>query len=93
MNDAIFAMLVFSIPLTLIFTRFYLRLQELKLKNDTGTGDSNEIRKEMGNLVADNEELKERMKNLEYILTDKKRHINLEYEKEQILINQQNKMN
>lgn len=86
MNDAIFAMLVFSIPLTFIFTRFYLRLQELKLKNGGVTGDGGEMRKEIGNLMAENEELKERVKNLEYILTDEKRHINLEYEKEKILL-------
>ena len=67
-------------------------MQELKIDKGIGTGNSSEMRKEIGNLMADNEELKERVKNLEYILTDEKRRINLEYEKEQILIDKQNKM-
>lgn len=92
MEDIIAIMMIFSIPLAFIFTRFYLRLQELKINNGIGTGNSSEMRKEIGNLMADNEELKERVKNLEYILTDEKRRINLEYEKEQILIDKQKKM-
>lgn len=92
MEDIIAIMMIFSIPLAFIFTRFYLRLQELKINNGIGTGNSSEMRKEIGNLMADNEELKERVKNLEYILTDEKRRINLEYEKEQILIDKQKKI-
>lgn len=91
MEDAIAIIMIFSIPMTIIFTRFYLRLQELKLKNGINPSGGNDIRKEIGNLMAENEDLKERVKNLEYILTDEKRRISLEYEKEQILIDKQEK--
>jgi len=89
MEDAIIAMIIFSVPLVLIFTRFYLKLQEMKMQN--GGGDSSNMRKDLGNLMAENEELKERVKNLEYIITDEKKRIDLDYEKEQILIDKKNK--
>lgn len=89
---AIVAITFLLIPLTYIITRFYLQLQEMKLKHSSTGEGSSEMRKEMGNLMAENEEIKDRLKSLEYLLTDEKRRINLEYEKEQILIDQQNKM-
>ena len=39
----------------------------------------------------ENEEMKERIKNLEYILSDEARKISLDYEKEQIKLDKQNK--
>jgi hypothetical protein len=89
MEEIIIPIMVFSVPLAIIFTRFYLKLQQVKMQN--GDGDTNEIRKDLGNLMAENEELKDRVKNLEYIITDDKKRIDLDYEKEQILIDQKNK--
>ena len=91
MEEVIILTLIFSIPLVLILTRFYLKLQELKMKN--GGGDTNEMRKDLGNLMAKNEELKERVKNLEFIVTDERKQIDFDYEKEQILIDKKNKFN
>jgi hypothetical protein len=93
MYDAIILMLLltFSIPLVLILTRFYLKLQEVKAQNTDG--ETNVSRKEFGDLMAENEELKDRVKNLEYIITDEKKRIDLDYEKEQIIIDQKNKFN
>ena len=84
MEEVLAVFMVFSIPVLIILTRFYLKLQELKL--NSGVGDGSGMRKELGSLMADNEELRERVKNLEYIINDEKRRIELDYEKEQILI-------
>jgi cell division protein FtsB len=89
MEKVIILMLIFSTPLVFILTQFYLKLQEIKMQS--GGGDTNETRKDLGNLMAENEELKDRVKNLEYIITDEKKRIDLDYEKEQILIDKKNK--
>jgi hypothetical protein len=91
MEGVIVAVTFLSIPLAYVITRFYLQLQEMKLKHGAGGGNS-EMRKEMGNLMAENEEIKERLRNLETLLGNEKQRIDLDYQKEQILIDKQNKM-
>ena len=91
MEGVIAIIMFFSIPIIILLTRFYLKLQEIKLKSGEGAG--NGIRKELGNLMAENEDLKERVKNLEYIINDEKKRIDLDYEKEQIRLDKENKFN
>lgn len=89
MEDVIAIIMVFSIPIIFMLTRFYLKLQEMKLKEG---GDASEWRKDIGNLMAENESLKERVRNLEYLMGEEKRRIDLDYEKEQIRIDRENKI-
>lgn len=59
-------------------------MQELKFKN--GGVNSGEIKKELENLKAQNDDLRERVKNLEYIMVDDTRRIKVDYQKEQRLV-------
>ena len=90
---AIFSIfMIFSIPLAAIIGGYYLKLQSMKMKN----GDPSKVgdlQKQLGYIMAENEEMKERIKNLEYITTDDSKRISLEYEKEQIRLDQKNKFN
>ncbi|CAA6830299.1 MAG: Unknown protein [uncultured Aureispira sp.] len=82
---------VFSIPLVAIVGSFYLKLQKLKISQN-GDGDTvKDLRQQVGHLMAENDEVKDRLKNLEHILSDESRRINIDYEKEQIKVDQQNK--
>jgi wobble nucleotide-excising tRNase len=83
--------MVFSIPLAAILGGYYIKLQKMKMRNDYN-GNSSELNKQVGSLIAENEEIKERLKNLEYIITDEGRRIDLEYEKEQIRLDKENKL-
>jgi hypothetical protein len=84
---------VFSIPLAAILGSFYLKSQKMKLAQN-GDGDTvKDLRQQVGHLMAENDEVKDRIKNLEYILSDESRRINIDYEKEQIKVDQQNKFN
>lgn len=85
--------MVFSIPLSAILGSFYLKAQKLKISQDGGGDTVKDLRQQVGHLMAENDEVKERLKNLEYILSDESRRINLDYEKEQIKVDQQNKFN
>lgn len=84
---------VFSIPLAAIIGSYYLKIEKLKLDKGDNSETVSDLQKEVGNLMAENDEIKERLKNLEYILSDETRRINLDYEKEQVKIDQQNKLN
>ncbi|MCH2021504.1 MAG: hypothetical protein MK207_03390 [Saprospiraceae bacterium] len=82
--------MVFSVPLAAILGGYYIKLQKMKM-NSNYNENSSELKKQIGHLLAENEEIKKRLKNLEYILTDEDRRINLEYEKEQIRLDKENK--
>ena len=84
---------VFSIPLAAIIGSFYLKAQKMKASQNGDDGAVKDLRQQVGNLMAENDEIKDRLKNLEYIMSDESRRINLDYEKEQIKIDQQNKFN
>ncbi|BDS15203.1 hypothetical protein [Aureispira anguillae] len=84
---------VFSVPLSAIIGSYYLKLQRLKMSHREDDGTISDLRKEVGHLMAENDEIKERLKNLEYILSDETRRINLEYEQEQIKLDRNNKFN
>lgn len=82
--------MVFSIPLSIIIGGFYIKAKKMNMQAGGGEAVS-DLRKQVGSLMAENEEIKDRLKNLEYIISDEKRRIDLSYEKEQILIDKQNK--
>lgn len=64
---------------------YYFDLQKQKLKQEKGNGgNSKDVKLQLGRLMAENEEMKERIKNLEYLASDNKSYIDLDYEKEQI---------
>ena len=84
--------MVFSIPLSLILGGFYLKSQKMKMLHGDAQ-NSSDLRQQVGNLMAENEEINERLKKLEYLLGDEARRINLDYEKEQILVDTKNKFN
>jgi len=84
---------VFSIPLAAIIGSFYLKLQKLKLSQNGDDDAVKDLRQQVGRLMAENDAAKDRLKNLEHILGDESRRINLDYEKEQIKVDQQNKFN
>lgn len=63
-------MMIFSIPIIIILTRFYLKLQKMKIEAEQG-GTGTDLKLKVGELVEENEEMKERLKNLEYLLLDK----------------------
>lgn len=64
---------------------YYFDLQKQKLKLEKrGGANTKDVRRQLGQLMAENEEIKERLRNLEYLISDKKDFIDLsDYEKEQ----------
>lgn len=81
---------------TMVVAGYYFDLQKAKLRHGKrdGGADSGEIKRQIGKLMAENEELKDRLRNVEAILADgkDKNLIDLKnYEKEQVLIDKQNK--
>lgn len=84
---------VFSIPLSAIIGSYYIKIQKLKINQEGDPEVVRDLRKQVGNLMAENDDIKDRLKNLEYIISDDARRINLDYEKEQVKIDQQNKFN
>jgi len=85
--------MVFSIPLAAILGSYYLKLQKLNISQNGDDGTIKDLRQQVGHLMAENDEVKDRLKNLEHILSADARRINLDYEKEQIKMDQQNKFN
>ncbi|MBL4649942.1 MAG: hypothetical protein JKY03_09430 [Aureispira sp.] len=79
----------------IVLTRFYLKLQELKYKHRTDSNqNTSELKQQLGHVMSENEEMKEDLMNIKYLLSQDKRFIDLEaYEKEQVEIDQQNKFN
>ena len=84
-----------TVIMVIILTRFYLKLQELKYKNRADSNaNTSEIKQQLGHVMAENEEMKEELNNIKYLLSQDKRLIDLkDYEKEQIKVDQQNKFN
>ena len=83
--------MVFSVPLAAILGGYYIKLQKMKM-NSNYTGNNNELKKQIDILMIENESLKKRVHNLEYILSDEDRRIKLEYEKEQIQLDKRKKL-
>ena len=86
---------MFWVAITIIVLgKYYTNLQKEKLKLENGDGtNSKQLRIEIGNLMAENEEIKERLRNIEYLLSEgnDQMNIDLEYEKEQIRLDKENK--
>ena len=76
----------------IVIGSFYFDLQKSKLKQDKKIGTtSKDIKLQISELISENEDLKERLRNIEYILSDEEKQINLDYEKEQIRLDNKNK--
>lgn len=70
---------------------YYFDLQKQKLKQEKRGGvNSKEVKLQLGRLMAENEEMKERIRNLEYLMTDRKDYIDIDYEKEQMRLDNNN---
>ncbi|WMX15720.1 MULTISPECIES: hypothetical protein [unclassified Aureispira] len=70
---------------------YYFDLQKQKLKQEKrGGANSKEVKLQLGRLMAENEEMKERIRNLEYLMTDRKDYIDIDYEKEQMRLDNNN---
>lgn len=86
---------VFSIPLLAIFTSYRLKMQRLKQEGmgiGMEEGEVRELRQQVGQVMAENELLKEAVNDLQRSLGQNTTRIELsEYEKEQIKIDLENK--
>lgn len=94
MVGAIAIIMTFSIPLAAILGSYYVKIQKMKLESEGGGKNRDalrDLRTEVGQLMSENEELKDRVKNLETIMTDDVRKISLDYEKEQIRLDNKDK--
>ncbi len=69
-----------------------LEKTKLKQNNQNGT-NSSETNRQIGQLMAENENMKERLRNIEELLAQSKDKIDLQYEREQIRLDQKNKFN
>lgn len=65
MEGIIAIIMVFSIPLAAILTSFYYKLQKLKLENNREEGSIDDLKKQIGYLMAENEDLRDRLTALE----------------------------
>lgn len=69
----------------IVIASYYFKLQKEKLKQEKGGGaNSKDVKIQLGRLMAENEDMKDRLRNLEYLASDNKSYIDLDYEKEQI---------
>ena len=88
MQDIIAIIMIFSIPLVAIIGGLMVKSQRNKLEFSDNSVDDKALKKQIGNLMAENEAIKDRLENLEYLLLKEqnpKTRIELtEYEKEQI---------
>ncbi len=88
MEEIIAIIMVFSIPLSAILGSFYLKLQRLKIEQGKDDQDVKTLRQQVGYLMAENEEMQDRLKNVEYLLSQekdsKRQPINMEYQEEKI---------
>ena len=64
-TEALAVFMIFSIPLAAILSTFYLRLQKLKLENRQDSAGIEALQKQIGYLSAEQEELRERLRDLE----------------------------
>lgn len=60
--------MIFSIPLIAIFTSFKLKAKKLEMESSGGL-DQSELKRQIGNLMNENELLRERLKGLEQIVS------------------------
>ena len=68
----------------IVVAGYYFDLQKSKLKLEKrGGANTKDVKRQIGQLMAENEEMKERLRNLEYALLDQKERIDLDYEAEQ----------
>lgn len=78
---------MFWIAITLmVISSSYFALQREKLKQEKyglSGGNSNSAEQKIRRLQEENHQLEERIRNLEYIISDRKDYIDIEYEKEQ----------
>jgi cell division protein FtsB len=69
MEGIIAVVMIFSVPLIAILTNFYLKLQRMRIEgNRTDQNQDKELellKKQMGYLMAEQEELRERLQKLE----------------------------
>ena len=84
---------VFSIPLLFILTSYRLKMERLKQEGiGIGTLEGQELRQQLGQVMAENELLKEAVTDLQRSLGHTPTRVELtEYEKEQIKLDQENK--
>lgn len=84
---------IFSIPLLAIFTSYKLKMEKLKQEEMSVDDEAvRELRQQMGQLIAENELLKEAVIDIQRSLGQTSTRIELsEYEKQQIKIDQENK--
>ncbi len=68
-------MTIMSVPLSAIIGNYYYKTKKLELQNGGGTGVPSEERQLLKQLLAQNLELKERVQNLEIIVTELDRAI------------------
>lgn len=96
---SIFLIIGIGVFCTLIFFALQvlsLRVKKLKreLDEDDSVGDLSQLQKDIGYLMAENEDLKEELHNIKYLLNRSNDFIDLsEHEKEQIRIDQKHKYN
>lgn len=70
----------------MVISSSYFSLQREKLKQEKyglSGGHSNSNEQKIRRLQEENHQLEERIRNLEYIISDRKDYIDIEYEKEQ----------
>lgn len=74
----------------MVVAGYYFDLQKSKLKQEKrGGANTKGVTRQVGQLMAENEEMKERLRNIEYLLSDLtegKSKIDFDYEKEQIRV-------
>ncbi|BDS15202.1 hypothetical protein [Aureispira anguillae] len=87
-----------TVGLFLFFVFQILNLKVRKLKREFDKEDDfdqiDNLKKDIGYLMAENEDMKEELRNIKYLLSQGKEFIDSkEYEKEQIRIDRENKYN
>lgn len=67
MEGVIAIIMVFSIPIIAILTSYSYKMKKLQLKNDDK--NDSDLRKQVGYLLAQQEETNEKIKQLQYLLS------------------------
>ncbi len=89
-------MTITMVPMITYFSWRYLNLvmkkKEQEFSGVSSNGDIEKLQKQVGNIMAENEELKEELETIKDLLKESNSHIDLsELDNEQILIDKQNK--
>ncbi|MGH1335012.1 MAG: hypothetical protein ACRBFS_02715 [Aureispira sp.] len=84
---------VFGIPLSAIYTSYKLKMEKLRQEGaSVDEGELRELRQQVGQLLIENELMKETLSDVQRSLGQTPTRIELtEYEKEQIKLDQENK--